>query len=121
MALYENLPVFKASYDLLLETYKLAQNMQRDYRYTIGEKLKTELMDMMVDIYRANGMTEKSAVIQQARERLVVIKLHLRILRDLNQISVKAFALQSERIESLSKQLASWHKYCKDKETTPKE
>lgn len=115
MALYENLPVFKTSYDLLLEIYKLAQNMQRDYRYTIGEKLKNELMDMMVDIYRANSVNDKADIIQRARERLVVVKLHLRILKDLNQISVRAFALQSERMESLSKQLASWHKYCREK------
>jgi S23 ribosomal protein. len=116
MALYENLPVFKASYDVLLSIYALSRNMQREYRYTIGEKLKTELMDMMVNIYKANSITDKSSVIQQARESLVVIKLHLRILRDLKQISVKSFALLSERIESLSKQLALWHKYSKNKE-----
>ena len=111
MALYENLPVFKVAYDLLLETYKMTKNMQRDYRYSIGEKLKEVLMDILVDIYKANSTSEKSDILQGARERLVEVKLLTRILKDLNQISVKAFALQSERMDTLSKQLAAWHKY----------
>ena len=47
MALYENLPVFKVAYDLLLETYKMTKNMQRDYRYSIGEKLKEVLQGVL--------------------------------------------------------------------------
>lgn len=42
MAIYENLPVFKQSYDLLIDIYGMAKNMSRDYRFTIGEELKGE-------------------------------------------------------------------------------
>ena len=85
MAVYENLPVFKASYDLLLASFKLCSNLSRDFRYTLGERLKSELTNL-------------------------VIKLHLRLLHDLKQISLKQYALQAENIESVSKQLAAWQK-----------
>ena len=111
MALYENLPVYKAAYDMLIACYKFCANMQRDYRYTIGEDLKKGLMTIMVDIYRANATTEKTAVLAEARQKLVVVKLQIRVLRDLKQISIKTYALQAEHIETLSKQLAAWHKY----------
>lgn len=116
MALYENLPVYKAAYDLLLETYRICSNVQRDYRYTLGEKLKQELIEIVVDVYKANSTVDKTEVLQDARQRVVVVKLQMRILRDLNQITVKAFALQSERAETLSKQLAAWHKYSLNKD-----
>lgn len=110
MALYENLPVYKAAYDLLLDSFRMCKNLERDFRYTIGEKLKQDIMDIMVDIYKANATTEKTSVLASARERLVVVKLQIRLLRDLKQISIKTFALQSEKAELLSIQLAAWHK-----------
>lgn len=37
MAIYDNLPVFKDTYDLLLLFIRTSANMQRDFRYTIGQ------------------------------------------------------------------------------------
>lgn len=34
MAIYDNLPVFKDTYDLLLLFIRTSANMQRDFRYT---------------------------------------------------------------------------------------
>lgn len=110
MAIYDNLPVFKASYDLLLEIYRLNENLKRDYRYTLGENLKQETMAMMVNIYKANSVEDKIALLGEAREKLVAVKLYIRLLHDLKQLSVKQFALLSVHTESISKQLVAWHK-----------
>jgi len=40
MSKYEELPVYKASYDLLLEIFKFTKNFTKEYKYTIGESLK---------------------------------------------------------------------------------
>lgn len=44
MAIYDNLPVFKESYLLLLRFIVVSNKMQRDFRYTLGEQIKTELI-----------------------------------------------------------------------------
>lgn len=111
MAIYDNLPVFKETYDLLLQIMRLSMNLQRDFRYTIGEKLKVEIMDLCIYIYKANGNYEKREFIEKARERMVVIKLNIRVLHDMKQISLKQFAMLADRMESVSKQLASWERY----------
>lgn len=111
MALYENLPVYKAGYDLLLETCRVSQSLSRDFRYTLGEKLQSEQTEILVCIYRANAAREHRAEhLAQARRRLVKAKLYLRMLHDLKQLSVAQFALLAERCEELSKQLAAWHR-----------
>lgn len=115
MAIYINLPVFKECYDLLLEVYRFCENLKRDYRYTLGENLKKEMMEMMVSIYKANDNNSnnnerKAFLLNQAREQLVVVKLQLRLLHDLKQLSVKQFAMLALHTESISKQLAAWHK-----------
>lgn len=108
--IYDNLPVYKATYDLLLQIFQLNKNFQRDYRYTLGENVKNELIQLLVCIYKANSTQQKSPVLEQAREHVVVIKLQIRLLSDLKQISIKQYASAAEKIESISKQLAAWHK-----------
>ena len=59
MSLYEELPVFKASYDLLLSIYNFTDNFTRKYKYSIGEKLKNETLEMLVLVFRANSNVYK--------------------------------------------------------------
>jgi hypothetical protein len=42
MSLYDELPVFKASYDLLLDIFQFTANFKREYKYTVGESLKNQ-------------------------------------------------------------------------------
>ena len=44
MAIYDNLEVFKASYDLLLYVFQFTPNVKRDYRYTLAEKIKDNII-----------------------------------------------------------------------------
>lgn len=113
MAIYDNLPVFKETYDLLLQFIRLSNGLQRDFRYTIGERLRNVMMDLCIDIYRANADREKSGFIGTAREKVVEVKIQIRVLHDTRQISTKQYALLMDHTESISKQLASWNKYVK--------
>lgn len=115
MAIYENLPVYKHAYDLLLDIYKMSKNLSRDYRFTIGEELKKRVMDLMVCIYHANSSAGEDKVrqLRRSREYIVEIKLHIRLLHDLKQISVKKLAEMTEKTESISKQLSAWAKSVK--------
>lgn len=110
MAIYDNLPVFKASYDLLIEVYEMCDKLPREYRHTLGERLKNDITELMIRIYRANAAMEKMAIILSAREYMVTIKLYIRLLHDLRQLSVKRYALLAEKSETISKQLAAWCK-----------
>lgn len=108
--IYDNLPVYKATYDLLLLVFRLNRNFQRDYRYTLGENVKNELVALLVCIYQANATVQKVPHLLKAKEHVVVIKLQIRLLMDLKQINLKQYATAAELIESVSKQLAAWHK-----------
>jgi len=110
MSLYYELPVFKASYDLLLSIFHFTANFKREYKYTVGERLKNETLALIVLVYRANSSKEKVEVIQQAREQIELIRLLIRVLKDLKQISLQSFVRINEQIENVSKQLAGWQK-----------
>jgi len=68
MATYNNLPVYKASYDLLLEIFVFGKEMQKEYKYTIGENLRTETTTLITNIYRANCSYNKKELIGGPRK-----------------------------------------------------
>jgi len=110
MALYDELPVFKASYDLLLEIFRFTANFTREYKFTIGEKLKNETLALIVLVYKANSSKTKTEIIQEAREQIELIRLLIRLLKDLKQISLNSFVIINKQVENVSKQLTGWQK-----------
>ena len=64
MGLANELPVYKASYDLLLAIFQLTKNFNREFMYTIGENLKKEMIELVTLIYRANSKREKKDILQ---------------------------------------------------------
>ncbi len=110
MATYNQLPVYKASYDLLVEIFQFVKNFTKEYKYTVGEKLKNETLEMIINIYRANTNKQKKELIQTARENIEVIRLLLRVVKDLKQINIKKFISINEKIKNVSKQLTGWQK-----------
>lgn len=110
MATYNHLPVYKVSYDLLIELFRFTKNFNREYKFTLGESIKKETVEMITNIYRANSSYSKVEITQSARENVEVIRLFLRLLKDLKQVNLIKFVQLNEKIESVSKQLSAWQK-----------
>ncbi len=110
MSNYNHLPVYKVSYELLVELFRYTKNFSKEYKYTIGESIKKEILEMIRNIYRANSVQNKRAVLQSSRENIETIRLFLRLLKDLQQINIRKFVFLNEKIESVSKQLTAWQK-----------
>ena len=118
MATYDNLPVYKKTYDLLTQLFRISQNMERDYKFTIGENLKKEVIELIMNVYRANCRTEKMSLIETARENTEVVRLLLRLLQDMKQIGLNEFVSVNEKIEDISKQLSYWQRSQTTKQKT---
>lgn len=116
MAIYTNLPVYEECYQLLLQLVAFSRQMQRDFRYTVGEKLQQTVIDIIVLIFKANKAVQKTDIISEARERLVEVQVMMRVLNDTRQLSDKQYVLLVERATSVSKQLASWERSLGEKE-----
>ncbi len=110
MTIYLHLPVYKASYDLVLEMFRVIKDFNREYKYTLGESVKKEAMEMIINIYRANSSYSKKPYIEKAREKIETIRIFLRLAKDLKQVSLKRFVNVSEKIEDVSKQLSAWQR-----------
>ncbi len=111
MADYYHLNVYKSSYKLLVESYKGTKNLNKEHKYTIGEKIKEKSFEVLLNIYRANKAKEKIVFINNALDDVEFIRLSIRLLRDLNVINDTKFVNFSEIIEDVSTQFEKWGKY----------
>jgi len=110
MTTYLHLPVYKASYDLVLEMFGAIKDFNREYKYTLGENIKKEAIEMVTDIYRANSSFSKRPYLEKAREKIETIRIFFRLARDLRQVGLERFVDVNEKIENISKQLTAWER-----------
>jgi hypothetical protein len=47
MALYYELPIYKDCYALLLGLFRLTRNFDREFKYTIGQDMKQQTMQLV--------------------------------------------------------------------------
>jgi len=58
LALFSDLPVYKATYDLLLSIFRFTKDFSKEYKYTFGEIIKFEIIELITITYRSNGSTD---------------------------------------------------------------
>ncbi|MDD2744938.1 MAG: four helix bundle protein [Candidatus Gracilibacteria bacterium] len=111
MVLATELNVYKTTYDLTLATFHVIKGFSREYKYTLGETIKRELLELAVLIYRANvSRHHRGDILTVSRERMEALRLLFRLAHDLKTIPLTHFVTLSESIESISKQLTAWEK-----------
>lgn len=110
MAQYQHLPIYKVTYDLLKLVTKKVKEFPRDFKYSLGDKIRNECIDLVISIYKANSGVSKQENIKNILEKIQVIELMLRLSKDLNLLSIKSFSEIIELTDSISRQAQGWIK-----------
>jgi len=116
MAQYNHLPIFQMTYQLTLETHKSTQQFSREYKYTLGQKLKEIISGLLDLIVEANSKEDKKAVLEEARLKLEQFRIHLRLASDLKMLGLKKYEMLNRTVEEISKQLAGWLEWAKKRQ-----
>lgn len=109
MALYYDLPVFKDVYKLTLLIYSLTKDFSKEYKYTLGQDLKRDVMVLMRSIYRANKAQNKKEYLEKFLDDFELLKLEVRLCVDMKIITIKqqacTFSAESELLGIKSKRV----------------
>lgn len=104
MALYYDLPVFKDVYQLILKIFDYTNHFPREYKFTLGQDLKRDGINLVRSIYRANKSKEKTPYLEAFLDDFELVKLELRI----RIITLKKLAELSELKDRIGKQITVW-------------
>jgi len=110
MANHTELPIYKIAYDLLDVITDLAKNMPRDFKQSIGSKLRDECVDIVTLIFRANVSREKAPHLLKLIEKQQVLELLIRLSRDKHLISTGQYAKVIQLTGSVGKQANGWRR-----------
>ena len=115
MARYSHLPLYKSTYVLTREVYRLQQKMPKTFKFTLGLMLFESSLRCTKGIIVANGSKNKLKPLQEVILEVEVIWTYLRMLYDLKAISGGEFQHLSERVAEVSPQLQAWLKWEKER------
>jgi hypothetical protein len=111
MATYDQLMIYKQAYDLTSDLMPLTKNMERGYKFTLGERINNASIEMLICVYRINTSNEsRDRYFISAREQIELIRLLLRLMKDLRLVTTGRFTRLNDMVESISKQLTGWHR-----------
>ena len=108
MALYYDLPVFKDVYKLTLLIYSLTKDFSKEFKYTLGQDLKKDVLVLMRSIYRANKAQNKKEYLETLLDDFELVKLEVRLCVDMKIITIKKQAEISLLMDGIGKQITGW-------------
>ena len=101
----ENQPVYKTAYDALSHILDFSKNVEKNLREPYAVKAKQLSYDITFSIRMLYDVSDREEQIDKIVAWCKELVFVLQVLKDMRQISLDAFALCSERIVSVSKQL----------------
>ncbi len=110
MALHHTLPIYQVTYKLLVLATEVSRHMPRDFKASMGGKLREECLELALLIYRANAAADKVPHLTRMLEHLQVVELLFRLSRDLHLVSVKQYAAAIEHTAAIGRQASGWRK-----------
>ena len=109
-ALIERQPVYKNAYDALLMCNDFSKNIAKYLRDPYSSKLKNLAYNIVYGTKSLYDVTDRNTLIDNIQADCRELCFVLQVLKDIKEISLASFALSSERIVSVSKQLESLRK-----------
>lgn len=108
MVLYYELPVYRDTYKLILKVFECTKDFPKEYKYSLGQDMKRDALQLVKSIYRANKADDKKAHLEAFLDDFEPLKLEIRLCTDLKVLSFKKQAELSVLMDSIGKQVTGW-------------
>lgn len=111
MASPTTLPIYGVAYDLFKEVTDSTRHMPRDFKLSLGGRIRDETLEIVTLIFRANAAMDKVPHLSELLERVDVVELLLRLARDMHFIPTKRYAAAIALTQQVGKQAGGWRKH----------
>mgnify|MGYP000973866984 CR=1 FL=1 len=108
MALYYDLNVFKDVYNLILIVFEVTKDFPREYKYTLGQDMKRDAIQLVRSIYRANKAKDKKQYLEAFLDDFEILKLELRLCTDMKILAIRRQAEISVLMDGIGRQITGW-------------
>jgi len=111
-----DIPIFKKTYDLYKTFYSYRETVSRQDRYTLWQRCENLILDILKNILEASHLlkAEKLPVLEQTSLKLNLLRVFLRLCKEVKAIDNKKYVLLQEKIDEIGRMLGGWIKSTKE-------
>lgn len=105
-----DIPIFKKAYDLYKTFHEYRKVVPKQDRFSIFERTETALLDVIESIMQASGESkkEKLPTLEQASFRLNMLRVFIRLMKDVKTIDGKKYLVLESAIDEMGRMLGGW-------------
>lgn len=105
-------PIFSRTYDLLLWLLPQTAKFPRPHRFGLAERVTRLALDFQESIIAAGlrGGQERVEQLKRADEQLAQLRLHIRLCKDLEMISLGQYEHAARMLVEIGRLLGGWQK-----------
>ena len=116
-----DIPIFKKSYDMYREFYKLRLSVPKQDRYTIWQKSESVLIEIIEGILFAGqqSKTEKLPTLEKTSIKLNFLRVCIRLMKDIRAMDSKKYIIIEANLDEIGRMLGGWIKSTRVLKETP--
>jgi len=109
---WQDIPIFTKSYSLYKAFYQYLPSFPKKDRYTLGQRIELTLLDLIEGIVVASNLSkqEKLPILKNASTKIDVLRVLLKLGKDLKVIENKNYVLFENDVNEIGKMLGGWIK-----------
>jgi len=95
------LPAYKTAYDLCLHVHRATVKMPREFRYELGTRIRGYATDIAENLHLMANNVRVKFELADCAAKVHKLRIDIRLLKDLQQISIKQWGFLNSQIENL--------------------
>ena len=107
MVLYNELPVYRDTYNLMVEVYQVTSRFSHEFKYSLGQDMKRDVLSLFRNLYRANRSSVKHVYLEDFLSDFELLKVEMRLCVDLKLLPIKKMAQLSKLTDAIGKQVTA--------------
>ena len=98
------------AYDFVLWLLPKVENFSRAYKFTVGERLSANGIDVLILLVEAAYSASKEDLLKQAIRKINSTRYLLRLAKDLKLLTVDSWRFAAAHLDEIGRMAGSWLK-----------
>ncbi|HIK56997.1 MAG TPA: diversity-generating retroelement protein Avd [Synechococcales cyanobacterium M55_K2018_004] len=113
----QDLPIIQKTYDLIRWYVPILNRLPRNHQYFLGNRIVTELYDLLEGLIQARYTPEKLAQLQKLNATLDLLRHQTRLLKEFGLINDDRYEYASKLLNDVGTDLGGWIKQQRQRQT----
>ena len=98
------------TYDLVLWLLPKVEKFPRSYRFSVGDRLVSFVLDLLLLLVEAAYSSDKLRSLDAASVKVNGVRYLLRVSKDLRLVSQDSYAFAAEHLEEIGRMVGGWQR-----------